>query len=55
MEAAAAAQIAQMCSIPFISIRIISNNIMNDEIYDVSVVNKCQDYVLQVCENMSLP
>ena len=53
MEAAAAAQIAQLCGVPFISIRVISNNVMNDGIYDVSVVEKCQDYVLQVCEKIT--
>ena len=50
MEAVAVAQIAQLYAIPFISVRIISNNIMNGGVYDVSVAGRCQSYVIRLCE-----
>lgn len=53
MEAVAAAQIAQLYSIPFISVRIISNNIMNGGLYDLSVAARCQDYVIQLCKKVN--
>jgi adenosylhomocysteine nucleosidase len=48
MEAASVAQIAGMFQIPFLGIRIVSNNITNGEPYDPTVGEACQDYVLDV-------
>ena len=50
MEAAASAQITQLLHVPFISIRIISNNILNDIEYELSVAEQCQRFVLRVIE-----
>ena len=51
MEASAAATIAGLYDIPFVSIRIISNNILNDGAYALSVAETCQDHVLRVVES----
>jgi adenosylhomocysteine nucleosidase len=48
MEAAAAAQVAGLFHIPFLGIRILSNNITNGEPYDPKVGEACQDYVSTV-------
>ena len=48
MESASAAQIAGLFHIPFLAIRVVSNNIMNGEIYDTKVGEACQDYVQEV-------
>ena len=48
METASAAQIAAAFDIPFIGIRILSNNITNDGKYDPNTGLACQDYVYQV-------
>src|SRR3954469_20325526 len=48
MEAAAAAQVAGLFHIPFLGIRILSNNITNGEAYDPRVGEACQDYVSTV-------
>jgi adenosylhomocysteine nucleosidase len=48
MEAAAAAQIAGGFQIPFLGIRVVSNNITNGEGYDPKVGEACQDYVYEV-------
>jgi len=48
MEAAAAAQVAGLFHIPFLGIRILSNNITNGEPYDPAVGAACQDYVSTV-------
>jgi adenosylhomocysteine nucleosidase len=48
MEAAASAQIAGLFQIPFLGIRVVSNNITNGEAYDAGTGEACQDYVLDV-------
>jgi adenosylhomocysteine nucleosidase len=48
METASAAQIAGLFQIPFLGVRVVSNNIMNGETYDTKVGEACQDYVREV-------
>ncbi|GDX07444.1 5'-methylthioadenosine/S-adenosylhomocysteine nucleosidase [Buttiauxella sp. A111] len=48
METASAAQTAAAFAIPFIGIRVLSNNITNDGKYDPQTGLACQDYVYQV-------
>jgi adenosylhomocysteine nucleosidase len=45
MEAAASAQIAGSFQIPFLGVRVVSNNITNGEAYDTSTGEACQDFV----------
>ena len=48
METASAAQIAGLFGIPFLGIRVLSNNITNDGKYDPRTGEACQDYVQEV-------
>jgi adenosylhomocysteine nucleosidase len=48
MEAASAAQIAGLFQIPFLGIRVLSNNITNGETYDTKTGEACQDFVYDV-------
>jgi adenosylhomocysteine nucleosidase len=48
METASAAQIAGFFQIPFLGIRVLSNNITNDEKYDAKTGEACQEYVYDV-------
>jgi len=48
METASAAQIAGLFGIPFLGIRVVSNNITNGGTYDSSTGAACQEYVLEV-------
>jgi len=48
METASAAQIAGLFKIPFLGIRVISNNITNDGKYDGGTGEACQEYVYDV-------
>ena len=48
METAAAAQIAGMFGIPFLGIRVLSNNITNDGTYDPKTGEACQEFVAEV-------
>jgi adenosylhomocysteine nucleosidase len=48
METASAAQIAGLFEIPFLGIRVVSNNITNGGAYDATTGAACQDYVLDV-------
>ncbi|MFN7913953.1 MAG: 5'-methylthioadenosine/S-adenosylhomocysteine nucleosidase [Vicinamibacterales bacterium] len=48
METASAAQVAGMSQVPFIGIRVLSNNITNDGLYDGASAAACQQYVLEV-------
>ena len=48
METASAAQIAGLSQIPFLGIRVVSNNITNGGTYDGKTGEACQDYVYQV-------
>ncbi|HAV56039.1 MAG TPA: 5'-methylthioadenosine nucleosidase, partial [Acinetobacter junii] len=50
MEAASVAQIAQQFNVPFLGIRILSNNITNNGAYNPATGEVCQDYVLDVVE-----
>jgi adenosylhomocysteine nucleosidase len=45
METASAAQIAAAFQVPFIGVRVVSNNVTNDEKYDPATGEACQDYV----------
>ena len=48
MESASAAQVAGLFRIPFLAIRVVSNNITNGESYNPSVGEACQTYVADV-------
>jgi adenosylhomocysteine nucleosidase len=48
METAAAAQIAAQFGVPFLGVRVLSNNITNDEAYDTKTADACQLYVREV-------
>jgi len=48
METVAAAQIADLFQIPFLGIRVVSNNITNDGAYDGKTAAACQEYVSEV-------
>jgi adenosylhomocysteine nucleosidase len=48
METASAAQIAGAFHVPFLGIRIVSNNITNNGAYDSRTAAACQSYVLDV-------
>lgn len=48
METASAAQIAGIFQIPFLGVRVLSNNITNDGKYDPKTGEACQDYVYDV-------
>ena len=48
METASAAQIADLFHIPFLGIRVLSNNITNDGAYDPKTGDACQEYVYEV-------
>jgi adenosylhomocysteine nucleosidase len=48
METASAAQIAGFFQIPFLGIRVLSNNITNNGKYDAKTGDACQDYVYDV-------
>jgi adenosylhomocysteine nucleosidase len=48
METASAAQIAGMFGIPFLGIRVLSNNITNDGVYDPKTGEACQEFVAEV-------
>ena len=48
MEAASVAQIASLFHIPFLGIRVLSNNITNGEKYNTKTGEACQDYVYDV-------
>jgi len=48
METASAAQIAAEYAIPFLGIRVVSNNITNGGAYDSTTGAACQEYVLDV-------
>jgi adenosylhomocysteine nucleosidase len=51
METASAAQIAASFHIPFLGIRIVSNNITNGGTYDGKTGEACQDYVYDVVKS----
>lgn len=48
METAAAAQVAGQFQIPFLGVRVLSNNITNGGTYDARSGEACQEYVYQV-------
>ena len=48
METASAAQIAGLFQIPFLGIRVVSNNITNGGSYDGKTGEACQEYVYDV-------
>jgi adenosylhomocysteine nucleosidase len=50
METASAAQVAGSFQIPFLGIRVLSNNITDGEAYDRNAGDACQDFVLQVIQ-----
>ena len=50
METASAAQIAHSYGIPFLGIRVLSNNLTNGGHYDPSTATDCQAFVKQVVE-----
>lgn len=48
METSAAAQVAGMSGVPFLGIRVLSNNITNGGVYDSQSAAACQQFVLEV-------
>jgi adenosylhomocysteine nucleosidase len=48
METAAAAHVAKQLSVPFLGIRIVSDNVTNDSPYDPKTAEACEDFVYQV-------
>jgi adenosylhomocysteine nucleosidase len=48
METAPAAQIAALLKVPFLGIRVVSNNITNGDGYDAGAAAACQDFVYEV-------
>ncbi len=48
METASAAQIADIVRIPFLGVRVVSNNITNGGTYDPKTGEACQEYVYEV-------
>jgi adenosylhomocysteine nucleosidase len=48
METASAAQIAGLFQVPFLGIRVLSNNITNGGMYDAKTGEACQEYVYDV-------
>jgi adenosylhomocysteine nucleosidase len=48
METASAAQIAGFFQIPFLGIRVLSNNITNGGTYDAQTGEACQEYIVEV-------
>src|SRR5947208_13119159 len=51
MEAASVAQIAAQFGVPFLAVRVLSNNVTNDGLYDPKVGEACQDYVYEVIKS----
>jgi len=51
METASAAQIAGLNQIPFLGIRVVSNNITNGGAHDTKTGEACQDYVYNVVKS----
>jgi adenosylhomocysteine nucleosidase len=51
METASAAQIAAAFQIPFLGVRVVSNNITNGGTYDTKTGEACQDYVYNVVKS----
>ena len=52
METAAAAQIAHSYGIPFLGVRVLSNNLTNGGHYDPSTAKDCQQFVQRVIEQL---
>ena len=50
METASAAQVAASFQVPFLGIRVLSNNITDGEAYDRSAGEACQEFVLKVVQ-----
>ncbi|QKE75268.1 5'-methylthioadenosine/S-adenosylhomocysteine nucleosidase [Arthrobacter citreus] len=50
MEGAAAAQIAQAYNVPFLGIRVLSNNKTNGGQYNATTAEACQEYVVEVVQ-----
>jgi adenosylhomocysteine nucleosidase len=48
METASAAHVARELNVPFLGIRIVSDNITNDSPYDPKTAEACEDFVYQV-------
>jgi adenosylhomocysteine nucleosidase len=48
METASAAQIAALLNVPFLGIRVVSDNITNDGAYDPKTGEACEDFVYLV-------
>lgn len=46
MEGAASAQVAQMYKIPFLSVRVVSNSLLNNESYQETTAQTGQSYIL---------
>ena len=48
METASAAHVAKQLNVPFLGIRIVSDNVTNDSPYDPKTADACEDFVYQV-------
>jgi adenosylhomocysteine nucleosidase len=51
METASAAQVAGLLRIPFLGVRVVSDNITNGTAYDAKTGEACQDYVYEVLKS----
>jgi adenosylhomocysteine nucleosidase len=51
METAAAAQVAGLAGVPFLGIRILSNNITNGDAYDGGTAEACERFVIEVIQS----
>lgn len=48
MEGASVAQVATQFAVPFLALRVVSNNLTNQQGYDAATGKACQDFVLNV-------
>ena len=48
METAPAAQIAGLLKVPFLGIRVVSNNVTNGDVYDPKTGEACEGYIYEV-------
>jgi len=51
METAAAAQVSALAKVPFLGIRVLSNNITNGDAYDGGTAEGCERFVMEVIQS----
>lgn len=55
MEGASVAQVATQFQVPFLALRVVSNNLTNQQAYNAKTGQACQDFVLKVAEQYLRP